>query len=105
MPVQSRGTKALPVIAAPRWPLFTSLAGFDVPIRELWHRSGQRVVYCVHYAAVSGRIDVIDAFEKDSREGKTMRKSDKERIERRVAALKREMEELEERQRAGRRLH
>lgn len=81
------------------------LSGFEVPIWELWHRSGQRVVYCVHYASISGCVEVLDAFEKDSGEGRTMRTSDKERIARRVAALKREMEELQKRQRAAQRMH
>lgn len=79
------------------------LSGFDIPIWEMWHRDGQRVIYSVHYAAVTGRIDVLDAFEKDSRAGKKMRTSDKTRIKGRIASLKREMEELDKRQRAQRR--
>jgi phage-related protein len=35
------------------------LSGFDIPIWELWHRDGQRVVYTVHYAAISGRVDIL----------------------------------------------
>lgn len=79
------------------------LSGFDIPVWEMWHRDGQRVIYATHFASVSGKIEVLDAFEKDSRDGKKMRKSDRERIKGRIAALKREMEELEKRQRQMRR--
>lgn len=79
------------------------LTGFAIPLWELWHRDGQRVVYTVHYASSTGRIDVLDAFEKDSRHGRKMRTNDRERIIGRVARLKREMDELEARLRAFRR--
>ena len=79
------------------------LSDFDIPVWEMWHRDGQRVIYSVHYVSVSGRVEVLDAFEKDSREGKKMRKSDRKRISARIAALKRDMDELEKRQRQLRR--
>jgi len=70
------------------------LSGFGIPLWELWHRRGQRVIYSTHYASLTGQIEVLDAFEKDSRHGRVMRTSDKDRIEARVAALKGEMEDL-----------
>ena len=79
------------------------LSGFDITVWELWHRDGQRVIYTIQFVSVSGRIDVLDAFEKDSSDGRKMRKSDKERIKKRVAAHKQEMEALAKRQQTTRR--
>ena len=70
------------------------LKGFAIPLREMWHRDGQRVVYTVEYATLNNRVYVIDAFEKDSGDGKEMRTSDKSRIEARAKAYKAEMEAL-----------
>lgn len=71
-----------------------TLQDFPIPLLELWHRSGQRVICTTEYANLTGRIHVLDAFEKDSREGKKMRQSDKDRIERRAKELKQRMEAL-----------
>lgn len=70
------------------------LKGFSISLREMWHRSGQRIIYTVEYAALTNRVHVLDAFEKDAREGSTMRTSDKKRIETRVKRLKAEMDSL-----------
>lgn len=70
------------------------LRGFDVSLREMWHRDGQRIVYTVDYCALTNRVYVLDAFDKDSRAGRKMRTSDKERIKARVKMLKREMDQL-----------
>jgi len=70
------------------------LKGFAIPLREMWHRDGQRVVYTTEYAALTNRVHVLDAFEKDSRENSTMRTSDKKRIEARVRVLKAEIDAL-----------
>jgi len=71
-----------------------TLNDFPLPLLELWHRSGQRVICTTEYAELTGHIHVIDAFEKDSREGRKMRTTDKKRIMDRANALKRRMEDL-----------
>jgi hypothetical protein len=71
------------------------LKGFPIPLREMWHRAGQRVIYTVEYTRLMNRVHIIDAFEKDSREGRAMRTSDKARITARARALKVEMERLQ----------
>lgn len=71
------------------------LKGFAFSLWELWHRDGQRVIYTTVYVTLTGRIHVLDAFEKDSADGKKMRKTDKMRIEGRVTRLKTEMDRLE----------
>jgi len=82
------------------------LKGFAIPLWELKHREGQRIVYCTHYATLSGKIFVLDAFEKDSRDGSTMRTSDKDRIERRAKELTDKMDALKKRSNAAsRNLH
>jgi hypothetical protein len=63
----------------------------------MWHRSGPRLIYTVDYAELTNRIYVLDAFEKDSRSGRKMRSDDKARIEKRIATLKREMDDLKAR--------
>lgn len=70
------------------------LKGFAISLWELWHRDGQRVVYTVEYASLTNHIDVLDAFKKNSSEGKKMRTSDTVRITARVTALVRRMAEL-----------
>jgi len=71
------------------------LTGFAISLWELWHRDGQRVVYTVEYSLLTGTVYVLDAFAKDSRDGKTMRKSDKARIERRAADYKKKVDRME----------
>jgi len=71
-----------------------ALRDFPIPLLELWHRSGQRVICTTEYANLTGRIHVLDAFEKDSGAGKKMRQSDKNRIERRAKELKLRMDAL-----------
>jgi phage-related protein len=73
-----------------------TLQGFSIPLLELWHRSGQRVVCTVAYTDLVGLVHVLDAFMKDSKEGKKMRKSDAERIEKRAKALKHRMDDLKQ---------
>lgn len=70
------------------------LKGFDIALREMWHRDGQRIVYTTAYASTTNRIYIIDAFEKDSRDGRKMRTSDKTRIEGRIRTLKSQMDQL-----------
>ena len=72
-----------------------TLQGFSIALLELWHRSGQRVICTTVYTELTGCIHVLDAFEKDAREGRTMRKADKERITKRAKDLKRRMDELQ----------
>lgn len=67
--------------------LVRHLKGFNISLSELKHRSGQRVVYTVAFANETDCIHIIDAFMKDSKDGDTMRRRDKERIESRVAQL------------------
>jgi phage-related protein len=82
------------------------LGGFAISLWELKHRGGQRVVYTVAYTQISNCVHVLDAFGKDAREGSEMRKSDKKRIEGRVAQLKARMERLVAENRAkSRKLH
>jgi hypothetical protein len=71
-----------------------TLQGFPIPLLELWHRSGQRVICTTEFASLTNRIHVLDAFMKDSRERRRMRQSDKARIERRARDLKQRMEAL-----------
>lgn len=61
-----------------------SLSGFPVQAAEVAHRTGVRVVFSVAFAPISGKVFIADSFMKDSREGSTMRKADKERIEARL---------------------
>jgi hypothetical protein len=86
-----------------------TLQDFAIPLLELWHRSGQRVICTTEYGSLTSRIHVLDAFIKDSGEGKKMRKSDQERIERRAKQLQARMEELkkamEQTQKVGRIVH
>lgn len=70
------------------------LKGFAIPLREMWHRAGQRIVYTLEYVTLTNLIHVLDAFEKDSKKGKKMRAGDKARIEARVRMLKGEMDKL-----------
>jgi phage-related protein len=70
------------------------LKGFAIPLWELWHRDGQRVIYTLEYVTLKNCVFVVDAFEKDSRKGPKMRTSDKTRIEGRARALKTEMDRL-----------
>ena len=70
------------------------LSDFKISVWELWVRSGQRVIYTTAYAHINDRVYVLDAFEKDSREGRKMRKSDRARIEGRVTRLKEQMDRL-----------
>lgn len=72
-----------------------ALRDFAVPLLELWHRSGQRVICTTAYSGESGRIHVLDAFVKDSGDGRKMRRTDKERIELRAKELKNRMDEVE----------
>lgn len=72
------------------------LKDFKITVWELWARSGQRVIYTTAYAQIDDCIYVLDAFEKDSREGKKMRKSDRKRIEGRVKQLTERMEKIAE---------
>ncbi len=81
------------------------LAGFAIPLWELWHRDGQRVIYTVEYADLTNCVNVLDAFEKDAGKGKKMRISDAARIKARVAALKLRMDDLKTRLRSKRGLH
>jgi phage-related protein len=68
------------------------LSDFKLAVWELWVRSGQRVIYTTAYAQVNDCVYVLDAFEKDSREGRKMRKSDRKRIEGRVTRLKEQID-------------
>jgi len=61
---------------------------------ELWHPSGARVVCTTEYASLSNYIHVLDAFVKDSKEGKKIRPRVKDRIERRARDLKQRMDDL-----------
>lgn len=86
-----------------------TLQDFAIPLLQLWHPSGQRVICTTEYASLTGNIHVLDAFMKDSREGGKMRKGDRDRIERRAKQLQGRMEELkramEQTQRLGRKVH
>jgi phage-related protein len=83
------------------------LQDFGIALFEIKHRCGARVVYTTEYATLAGCIYVLDAFMKDSREGKKMRTSDKTRIEARVSRIKQQMKpRLEQEARARqRKLH
>lgn len=70
------------------------LSDFKISVWELWVRSGQRVIYTTAYAEINDCIYVLDAFEKDSRDGSKMRTSDRTRIKGRVARLKERMDKL-----------
>lgn len=71
------------------------LSGFDISLCELRHRDGQRVIYTTELGRLRNCIYVLDAFNKDSRKGKTMRTSDRTRIRARVARVKAEIARLE----------
>lgn len=73
------------------------LKGFNIKLWELKHRSGARVVYTVEYVSIDGCIHIIDAFDKDARENRKMRTSDKRRLEARVAELQRRLSALSKR--------
>jgi len=60
------------------------LKGFAVKAYEVKHRGGARVVYSVAFVEISGRVFIVDAFMKDSRDGNEMRIDDKKRIEDRL---------------------
>jgi phage-related protein len=70
------------------------LQDFGIALCEIKHRCGARVVYTTEYAELTGCIYVLDAFMKDSREGKKMRTSDKTRIKARVKQIKEQMKPL-----------
>ena len=46
------------------------LKGFKVSLWELWHRDGQRVIYTTELVELRNCVYVVDAFNKDSREGR-----------------------------------
>ena len=71
-----------------------TLQKFPIPLLELWHPSGPRVICTAEYAGLTGHLHVLDAFEKDSKDGKKMRPSDRDRIERRAKELKKRMDAL-----------
>jgi hypothetical protein len=71
-----------------------TLRDFPIALLELWHPSGARVVCTTEYASLSNYIHVLDAFVKDSKEGKKMRPGVKDRIERRARDLKQRMDDL-----------
>jgi phage-related protein len=71
------------------------LRGFNIPLWEIYHRDGQRVIYTTEYCSLTNLVHVIDAFEKDSRKGRKMRTSDKHRITGRVQRLQAEMKPLQ----------
>jgi len=82
------------------------LQDFGIALFEIKHSCGARVVYTTEYATLTRCIYVVDAFMKDSREGKKMRTSDRTRIRARVKRIKEQMKPLIEREAARKkRLH
>lgn len=71
-----------------------TLQDFPIPLLELWHRGGQRVICTTEYASLIGRVHVLDAFMKDAKDGAKMRPADKDRITGRAKALRNEMNAL-----------